>query len=103
MGKALLFMFAALLFFVEPVDAQWTCWGQKYGWGCARYRDPYPSRAREDGLYYGYVDNINYPEPYCLPINCQFNYCPPCQYNGYNCQYLENCIQYSNVPIAPRN
>jgi len=92
--KMLSLIILLFLFLSIPLEAQWYCWGQKYGWGCRRYMDP--TLADYDGNYYGYIDNINYPDTYHLPLNCQFNYCPPCPNNIYNYQYLKNCIHYTN-------
>ena len=85
-----------LLLFVLPLLLLTTTLeAQRYRWcGCRRYM--YPTLANYDGYYYGYVDNINYPDPYALPINRYFNYCPPCRCDTYNVQYLENCIRYTN-------
>jgi hypothetical protein len=94
MNKFLLFCLALFVLFVAPLEAQWYCWGQKYCWGCRRYMDP--TYSNDEGLYYGYVDNINYPDTYDLPLNYYFNYCPPCRYGNYNGRYFQNCIHFSN-------
>jgi hypothetical protein len=91
--KTLLFCLA-LLFFAFPVEAQWLFWGQKYCWGCRRYMNL--DLAGYEGICYGYIDNINYPDVYYLPRNYFFNYCPPCRYYIYDSQYLKNCIHYTN-------
>jgi hypothetical protein len=90
--KSLLFCLGFLLFASTPLDAQWIFWGQKHNWGCCRFIDP--TLATYDYGFYGYIDNINYPDTYELPINRCFNYCPPCS-NSYNYRYLQNCIQYT--------
>lgn len=85
-----IFIFLCSIFLLtSSLDAQ-IC----YCCGCRHYMDL--TQANYDGNYYGYVDNINYPDPYALPINIQFNYCPPCPCNSYNTQYIEGCIHYTN-------
>jgi hypothetical protein len=93
MNKFLVFGFAFLMLLTLPIEAQWYRWGQKYCWGCRRYMDP--SLAEYDGLYFGYVDNINYPQTYALPRNYYFNYCLPCRESDNNYRYFQNCLRYS--------
>jgi hypothetical protein len=80
-----------LMLSTTQLEAQRCCWGQRYCWGCRRYMDL--TTANYDGITYGYVDNINYPEPYRLPLNYYFN--NRCC-SRYNYQYLQSCIQYTN-------
>jgi hypothetical protein len=86
-------LFALLFLFFSPLEAQWCCWGQKYCWGCRRYMDL--TEATYDDIRYGYVDNINYPDTYDLPLNYYFNYCPPSPKKSYNLQYFRDCIRYT--------
>lgn len=90
MYKLILFLFVFFLFSSEIEAKRCACCG------CRRYMDP--TMANYDGNPYGYIDNINYPDTYALPINYYFNYCPPCrQRESYNVEYLENCIRYTNA------
>lgn len=85
------FIFLLILQFVlfSSIDAQTYC--------CPCLRDRYHNVLKVgDAWYYGYMDNINYPDPYNLPVNIYFNYCPPCRCNSYNAQYLQRCIRYTN-------
>ena len=84
MNKLLLIF---LLLGATTLEAGWPCRG------CRRYMDP--TEANYDCIPYGYVDNINYPDTYDLPLNSQFNYCPPCSYNRNNYQYFQNCLYFS--------
>jgi hypothetical protein len=88
-NKIILFGLSLIFLFIIPLEAQrYNCCG------CRRYMDP--ALAGYEGLYYGYVDNLNYPTTYSVPLNYHFNYCPPCNVNRYNYRYLQNCIHYTN-------
>lgn len=94
MSKLIFFCLLIGVVTAAPVEAQCYHWGQKYCWCCRRYMDP--TTANEDGNYYGYVDNINYADPYKLPLNYYFNYGPRCRRN--NQYYFRECIRYSSNP-----
>ena len=82
------------MFSATQLEAQRLCWGQRYCWGCRHYMDL--TRANYDALPYGYVDNINYPEPYSHPLNHYFNYRSCLNRNYSNYHYLLECSRYTN-------
>jgi len=88
-----LFLFClSFLVFTTSLEAQWVARGPRRCWCCC-YMDP--TYANYDCNYYGYVDNINYPDRYDLPINRCFNYCLPCPCNSYDSQYFQKCVRYT--------
>ncbi len=97
MNKCVLFLVFLVTIATSSLEAQWRYCGPRCCvWGCRQcFVDPV--EANYDGILYGYMDNINYPDTYRLPLNCCINYCQPCRYkNYYNWRYLENCIHYTN-------
>ena len=94
MTKCILFGLALLCLAATPLEASRCCWGQKHCWGCRRYMDP--TYAGYEGLYYGYVDNINYPDPYALPYTYHFNCRPSCGSNCFNGPHSQHSYHYTN-------
>lgn len=85
----------SLFLVVGHVEAQRCCPKRRCCYGCLRYMNL--SRAEYDGIFYGYVDNLNYPDPYyAQPINRYFNYCPCTRQDACNVYYLKDCIHYTN-------
>lgn len=82
------------LFVTATAEAQWYCWGERYCWGCRRYMNL--TIATYDDYPFGYVDIINYPDMYRMPLNRYFDYCPPCRRSVYNYNYLQKCIYFTN-------
>ena len=95
MHRMIFVCFAFLILTTTQLEAQRYCWGQKYCWGCRRYMDL--TRANYDANPYGYVDNINYPDPYNHPLNHYFNYRTPCSArNSSDYQYFLQSAYYTN-------
>lgn len=88
MNKVIFIFFSFLMLTATQLEAQ------RCSRGCRRYMDP--TTATYDGNCYGYVDNINYPEPYRMPLNHYFRYWPRCC-SRYDSQYLRECIHYTNA------
>ena len=94
MNKVIFVCFSFLMLMTTQLEAQRICWGQKYCWGCRRYMDL--TRANYDANCYGYVDNINYPDPYNHPLNHYFNYRPCCARSYSDYQYFLQSAYYTN-------
>ncbi len=92
MNKCILFCLALLILTVE-VEAQWfgSCCRQPC---CIRYMDV--TVADYDCAPYGYVDNINYPEPYFLPLNYFFRQRCRTRFDRANYDHLMSSIHYTN-------
>lgn len=94
--KTLFFLLSFLFLFSNTLEAQ-RCGSR---WCCACRYSSHQCELNENILY-GYVDNLNYPDPtYRLPVNCCFNYCPPCPPNNYNRCYFQNCMYYTQQKRA---
>jgi hypothetical protein len=96
MNKLILFCVISFLTLnATQLEAQRFCCGQKcwYRW----YIDP--TIATYDGIRYGYIDNINYPNVYHYPRNCYFRP-PPCRSSG-NYQYFLKCCYNKNLTQNP--
>jgi hypothetical protein len=94
MNKFIIFALLSLQLLTIDAEAQRCCRGEKYCWGCRHYMDL--TDAQSNGLPYGYIDNINYPDTYALPLNYYFNNRVTTRKDVYNSQYLKNCIHYNN-------
>lgn len=81
-------------FLILEISAQPLRWGEKYCWGCRRYMDPV--EATYDAIRYGYIDNINYPDSYALPLNYYFNNRLVRRSDLINIEYMQNCIRFTN-------
>jgi hypothetical protein len=95
MNKTIFLALSILFLSANLLEGQTYAYGR---WrtcrGCRCYWDLIS--ASYDGLPYGYVDNLNYPEPYELPLNRCFNYCPPCRPQPNNQRYFWNCVRNSS-------
>lgn len=86
--------FSLLMLLTTQMEAYWGCPSRRCGCRGRCYSDL--TTANYDGIYYGYVDNINYPDAYKHPLNRCFRYCPPCPRNPSNYQYFLKCAYHAH-------
>lgn len=83
--------FAFLFLFTTQLEAQWVAPPRARSCWCCCYMDP--TYSNYDCNYYGYVDNINYPDRYDFPVNRCFRSRPQLRCNPHNQNYFQNCIR----------